>query len=115
MNISDQHFEALAALRDQAPTPKNLERAAREHGIEAARWAIGQWELRKKAVGKFKQAAEMLFTAEALEQSTHEAVAKWRASQFPEGALVADLTTGIGGDLIALAKRGPVLGFDLDP
>lgn len=57
----------------------------------------------------------MLFVREALEQATHEAVAAYRASRFPSEQHVADLTCGIGGELIALAARGPATGFDLDP
>lgn len=57
----------------------------------------------------------MLFVQEALEQSTHEGVAGYHASLYPAGKLVADLTAGIGADLIALAGRGPALGFELDP
>lgn len=56
----------------------------------------------------------MLFVREALEQATHERVAEYHASLFPPGALVADLTCGIGGDLIALVARGPAIGFELD-
>jgi len=56
----------------------------------------------------------MLFVAEALEQATHEAVAAYHASRFPQGVPVVDLTCGIGGDLIALAKRGPAVGYELD-
>jgi hypothetical protein len=57
----------------------------------------------------------MLFERGALEMATHEAVSAWRASQFPEGVLVTDLTCGIGGDLIAFCRRGPAVGFDLNP
>lgn len=57
----------------------------------------------------------MLFVREALEQATHEAVARYHASKFPVGELVADLTCGIGSDLAALAARGPAIGFEMDP
>lgn len=57
----------------------------------------------------------MLFVREALEQATHERVAAYRASRFPKGERVADATAGIGADLIVLAARGPVIGFELDP
>ncbi len=56
----------------------------------------------------------MLFTREGLEQSTHETVAAYHASRYPKGEVVADLTCGIGADLIALASRGPAIGFDTD-
>lgn len=57
----------------------------------------------------------MLFTREALEQASAEPVAAWHASRFPPGAEVTDLTAGIGGDSIALAGRGPAIGYELDP
>jgi hypothetical protein len=41
-------------------------------------------------------------------------VAAHRADRFPPGP-VADLTCGIGGDSLALARRGPVVAADLDP
>jgi len=56
----------------------------------------------------------MLFVREALEQATHEDLARYHASSFPTGVLVGDLTTGIGADLIALAARGPAIGYELD-
>ena len=57
----------------------------------------------------------MLFVREALEQATHADLAAYHARFFPEGETVVDLTFGIGGDGLALAARGPVLGFELDP
>ena len=56
----------------------------------------------------------MLFDREALEQATHEAVAVYHASCFPPDSPVIDITVGIGADLIALTKRGPTTGFELD-
>ena len=56
----------------------------------------------------------MLFDPEGLEMSTHAAVAAYHASLFPPGAAVHDLTAGIGADLIALARRGPAIGFEID-
>lgn len=96
-------------------TPAHLDRVGREVGPELARWAFGQWELRRRARVKFADADRMYFVREALEQATHERVAAYHAAQFPEGTAVADLTTGIGGDLVALARRGPAVGFELDP
>ena len=57
----------------------------------------------------------MLFVREALEQASHPLAARYRASQFPPGAEVVDLTAGIGADLTALAARGPARGYELDP
>ncbi len=72
-----------------------------------------QAELRRKARGKFPQAERMFFEREALEQSSAFALAAHRAERF-EG-LVYDLGCGLGGDLIALARRGPVEGWERDP
>ncbi|MEQ1936101.1 MAG: class I SAM-dependent methyltransferase [Fimbriimonadaceae bacterium] len=107
--------EALAASKGLKPTPAYLERLTKTYGIELTRWAFSQWELRDRAKGKFKKAAEMLFDREALEMATHEEVATFHASLFPAGVRVADLTCGIGADLIALARNRDAIGFELDP
>ncbi len=57
----------------------------------------------------------MFFTRSGLEMATHERIAGWHASRFAKGEPVADLTCGIGADLIALARRGPAVGIDTDP
>ena len=104
------HLEALA----DAPslTPKQL---AAKHGDEAARWALMQLDLRKRATKKFGDLAnKMLFEREALEQATSLAVARYHASQFPQGGPVIDLTAGLGGDTLALAERGPVVAYESD-
>jgi hypothetical protein len=104
------HLDALA----DAPhlTAKQL---AKKHGDEGARWATLQLELRKRARVKFANPDAMLFDREALEQATHSTVAAYHAARFPLGARVIDLTTGIGGDLLALAARGPSVGFEINP
>src|SRR5436309_7280206 len=70
--------------------------------------AIELLNLRVRARAKFSRADEMFFTREGLEQSSSEAVAKWGAARFPEGATILDLCCGIGGDAVALASRGDV-------
>jgi hypothetical protein len=105
--------EALELAKGLEATASNIERLSKKTNAAAAQWAFGQWELRKKAVKKgFPRAEEMLFDQSALEQSTHFEIARYHASLFPAGTLVADLTCGIGSDLIALAERGPVIGYD---
>jgi SAM-dependent methyltransferase len=75
-------------------------------------------QLRRKAVAKFAQPADLYFTAEALEQATAAPVAAHRAMWIdrcaPSGALL-DLGCGIGGDLLALAQRRPVIAYEVDP
>lgn len=105
------HLEALA----DAPslTPKQL---AAKHGDEAARWALMQLELRKRASKKFGElSTRMLFEREALEQATSLNVARYHASQFPSGVAVIDLTAGLGGDTLAIAERGSVIAYENDP
>lgn len=96
-------------------TPAAIGRVAREVDEETARWAFTQWALRERARAKCVRADEMLFDREGLEMATHEAIAAYHASRFPPGTLVIDLTCGVGIDLIALAARGPAIGFELDP
>lgn len=71
-------------------------------------------ELREKARKKFPAADRMFFTPVGLEQSTDAFIAAYKASRFPPGVPVADICCGIGGDLCALAARGPVLGVEND-
>ncbi len=77
--------------------------------------ALGQAELREKAAAKFARAERMFLTRDGLEQASSEAVARHRARRFPAGTPVADLCSGIGGDLVALAAERPVVGVDRDP
>lgn len=107
---------ALAAAEGLAATPANLRRVALLSSEEAARWAFSQGELRRRARARFgEEADEMLFDADGLAMATHPALAAYHASLFPDGALVEDLTCGIGADLRALARRGPATGYELDP
>lgn len=108
--IPDSWFAALTEVETRSP--KQLEKL---FGADAARWAAQQFELRKKASAKFENASEMLFDREALEQSTHETVAAYHASCFPNDAEVVDITVGIGSDLRAFSKAGSAKGFELDP
>ncbi len=109
------HLDALEAAKGLPATPRNLERAAHGFGIDAARWAFEQWDLRRRARTKFEKAEAMFFDREALEMATHEKVAWLHAVQFPPRVRVADLTVGIGADLIALARENEAVGYEIDP
>lgn len=106
--------QALALAQGREADANAIADVAAQTSPEAAAWAFTQWRLRERAKRKFARAEQMLFSAEALEQATHEQVAAYHASLFPIGTLVGDLTTGIGGDAIAQARRGPVLGYEPD-
>ena len=68
---------------------------------------------RRRASVRFTRGEEMWFDSVGLQQATSEAVATHKADRF-EG-LVQDLCCGIGGDALALARRGPVIAVDRDP
>ena len=65
-----------------------------------------QAQLRIRARKKFGLADKMFFTRRGLEQSTSEAIARYKATRFADLQSVADICCGIGGDLIAMAHRG---------
>lgn len=73
--------------------------------------------LQTKAIRTFgtpvEDAAVWWVTRHALQQSTHHCVATLKASWMGKGR-VADLCCGLGSDLIALARRGPACGVDID-
>jgi len=79
------------------------------------RLVLEQVELRRRARVKFIAADRMFFTRISLEQATDCFVAAYKAARFPAGEPIADLCCGIGGDLLALARRGPATGLDRDP
>lgn len=82
---------------------------------ERARLVVAQTELRGKARTKFLLHDRLFFTRTGLEQSTDEWIARYKAGRFEQGILIADLCCGLGGDLMALGARGPVVGIDRDP
>src|SRR3984957_13024978 len=79
----------------------------REYPASLVATAMAQRELRLAAEAKFSRAAQMLFTRAGYEQSSSEAVARYRASRLADASRIADLCCGIGGDLIALAVANP--------
>lgn len=82
---------------------------------DLVRAAVSMAKLRRRARAKFSRADAMYFTQAGLEQASTEAMARWSARRFAPYARVADLCSGIGGDLIALADAHQVVSVDLDP
>jgi hypothetical protein len=99
----------------ETSTLKLVAALRRELSPTRAHLVVDQAELRARATRKFAAAERMFFTARSLEQATDEGLAAYKAARFPLGAAVADLCCGIGGDLLALARRGPATGVDRDP
>jgi hypothetical protein len=109
--------EAETWLAEAAAIDDPLARVARlRKSLCAPRAALvaEQTLLRRKARVKFRAAERMFFTAGALEQATDDLTAAYKAARFAPGAHV-DACCGIGGDLVALARRGPAAGIDRDP
>jgi hypothetical protein len=76
---------------------------------------LEQVALRHKGRSKFAAAARMFFTPRGLEQATDEIVAAYKAARFIGRKKIFDLCSGIGGDLLALARLEDTVGFDRDP
>jgi hypothetical protein len=90
-------------------------RLRRDHTPELVGAAVTQARLRVRARSKFSHADTMLFTAAGLEQASSERMAALHAVRYHQFDLVADLCSGIGGDLIGLAKGRCAIGVDMDP
>lgn len=71
--------------------------------------------LQVKAIRAFGESGSRVWwvTRRGLQQSTQATVADFKASWFGEES-VLDVCCGLGRDLIALARRGPTVGIDLD-
>ena len=114
--VSEAATPWLARAAESAgPSVQWIERLRKDLSADRAALVVEQAELRRRARTKFSLADKMFFTAQGLEQATDERLADYKAGRFIPGAAVADLCCGIGGDLMALAKRGPGMGIDVDP
>jgi len=107
----------LAELaEDDAPLHSQLHRLRKLLSARRARLTVEQVSLRKRAAAKFGRLAGRMFFADlALQQATDLWIGRYKASRFPDNRTVIDYCTGIGGDLVALAERGPAVGWDRDP
>jgi SAM-dependent methyltransferase len=123
--LTDEGQALLAAATAAEGTPLQVQRSLRERSpgsteekAERVAAALGQVELRQRAVAKLgDDAPRLYFTRDGLEQATRSTVARHRASRVAlVGPTVVDLTCGIGGDLVAFARAGlTTAGIDLDP
>lgn len=109
--------EAGRILADSAEATDPLALVSRlRKSLSAARASLvaEQVDLRRRARKKFARAAELFFTKRGLEQATDESTALRKAVRFPADAPLADLCSGIGGDLMTLGLTGPTTGYDFD-
>lgn len=113
-----QRVEACGDLSALSPTDLASLRSVADAGL--VRLAIELVRARGRASRKFVDAARLVADLEGVEQASGTNVAAWKARRFAAAAVdrVVDLCTGIGGDLIELARALPaaeVSGVDLDP
>jgi len=117
--LSADGRELLAELAAEPPTAGNeirvITRLRGRFPAELVTAAVAQARLRVRARAKFTHADRMLFTPAGLEQASTERMARNHARRYAGFDRVADLCTGIGGDLVALAEGRSVLAADLDP
>jgi hypothetical protein len=106
----EAELAAAASLPDDRLT--RISRLRKRLSAERAVAVVELLELRRRARAKFADPDRMLFTPEGLEQSTGDAIAQYRAAQFPAGEAMLDACCGIGGDARRLARRGPVVCVD---
>lgn len=111
---TDLEQSALAVAQGLAPTAENIARVARLTNPKVAAWAFTQWELRARAKGRFPEADQLLFDRDGLAMASSSARSAHHAALFPAGEQVLDLTCGLGFDLMALARRGPATGYEID-
>ncbi len=108
--VSPAGRAALAAIPLEAgrDDPNRLVTRLRKiHPPAEASALAEQATLRGKAAGRFGHDLAMLLTASGLEMMTHPLVAERRARRLAALRLpVADLTCGLGGDLLACAELG---------
>jgi hypothetical protein len=112
--MSEEARDGLLSVRPGEPQLAALTRLRKSLSAEQARLIVEQWTLRQRGLAKFTAAGHMFFTARGLEQATDELVADYKAARFPGGGLMADLCSGVGGDLLGLAARGPTVACDRD-
>ena len=105
----DATTEAISQRREPVVILKQLRK---QLTADRARLVYETCQLRRRAARKFRNAAAMFFREKALQQSSGESIANYKARQFSDRAAVADLCCGIGGDLISLSRNKPILGIE---
>ena len=117
--LSPAGQELLARLAAEPLTPDSelrvITQLRKQYDPALVTAAIHQSQLRVRAREKFSRADAMYFTRAGLEQASTERMAAHHADRYATLGPMAELCTGIGGDLIALARGRQVRAVDLDP
>lgn len=103
------------AAESSEPRVAQVRKLRQTLGPARCHLVLEQAALRRRARTKYPRAEQLFFTDKGLQQATGTEVAQYKAGRWPRGMSVADLCCGLGGDLMALAGRGPVAGYDCDP
>lgn len=76
---------------------------------------LSLYHIRNKCQDKFLHGDKMLFTKRGYEQSTSEAIAKWKGSLLPPSSSVLIGCGGIGGELLGIVRHAShVYYVDMD-
>lgn len=115
--LASEEGVALLALAATLPPDRltRLQTLRKQTTPEIAVSVVSLLELRHRARAKFSDADSLFFTAEGLEQASSEAIANWRAAQFPTEVSLLDACCGIGSDARAFAEGRRVVAIDADP
>ncbi len=76
---------------------------------------LEQLQFRQRAIGRFPQPEQWLWTDRSLQQASDWQSAVAKAGLFAPGSRVVDVCCGAGADLVALAAQHQVIGLDRDP
>lgn len=108
--------DPLASIHsEEIATHELIRRLRKRHSESETRVLVEQREMRQRALIKFPRAHEMFFTRRGLEQASDWRIAAYKSKRFAAQTQIVDACCGVGGDLMALSNRGPVLGIDRDP
>ena len=117
MAIVDRHEECERAIEELSQEvvapPHAIRKAQRDFGEELADALLHIAKLQPRAREKFGDGVWWV-TDRALQQATAWQVAAYKAQWFKDQPAF-DLCCGIGGDTMQMARRGHVVGIDLDP
>jgi hypothetical protein len=108
-----RHAEAIHLAAQKPITPSVVDSLRRQFGVDDAAVILAIAGVQSRAAEKFGPGVWMA-TEKSIAQATARVVARYKASLFGTG-VVYDLCSGIGGDAMELARRGPTVAIDCDP
>lgn len=107
--VSEDAASVLAYVQSEFENRVNVVRIAKalrkNHSPSRGAVVMEQAQLRLRARRKFSDPSSMFFTRRGLEQASGRRIAAYKANRWNGISSVADICCGIGGDLIAMAKR----------